>query len=97
MDFVDNLSDTTNLPEFTIGGVGRAEIIDNCMIRVTLFRAPDPGANMHVPVVQLIWSIPAWCAARVILQTVAEQLMKMGAGIHMETSPCVADVSLERH
>lgn len=95
MDFVDGLIVPDGLPVFVIGGIARAEIIDNCMLRFTLLRIPDPSApGLYVPEVQHIWSIPAWYAAHGAFAQIAREIARRGIPIAPER---VADPSLMRH
>lgn len=98
MEFVENLAETVGLPVFVIGGVARAEVIDNCMVRITLLRVPDPGAaDIPIAELQLVWSIPAWCSARAALQQVAEQIARCSLPLKLEASPHAALVKLNHH
>lgn len=93
MDFVQNLGDSSGILEIAIGGVGRAEIIDNCLVRVTFFKPPTDGETIRQPVCQLIWTIPAWLAARVALHDIAMEIARLG----LPESAGIKDVSLARH
>ena len=94
MDFVNNLGDCANLPEFAVGGVARAEIIDNCVVRVTFFKPCSEPAAEKIPVCELVWTIPAWLAARAALAQIAIAIVEGGLG---PVGLNAIDVSLLHH
>lgn len=94
MDFVPNLGDATNILEIAVGGIGRAEIIDNCIVRVTFFKPAAANDTTRTPVCQLVWTIPAWISARASLQELAVQVARIGV---TDTGSRTSDVSLSHH
>lgn len=95
MEFVQSLGDTSNIPEYAVGGVGRAEIIDDCLVRITLFKPCPTGTDAHIPVCELLWTVPAWIAARAELQQVASEIARRGLDQPARRSP--ADMSQVHH
>lgn len=92
MDFVETVGDTTNLPVFFVGGVARAEILDNCMVRITMLRVSDPGADaMPIPECQFVMSIRAWCLVRAAMAQLADAIAKLGLNLSGETGHRVAN------
>lgn len=82
MEFTEHLADTSGIPEFAVGGPARAEIIDGCMVRVTFYKPVTNGETVKIPVVELVWSIPAWLAARDALAAFAMELAQARQDVH---------------
>lgn len=96
MDFVQALGDTSNIPEFAVGGVARAEIIDNCVVRVIMFKSQcAQHGGLHIPSCELVWTIPGWIAARPDLQKIAVEISRRG--LDQQVRHGLAAVGLLRH
>lgn len=81
MDFVPDLIETgARIPTHFVFGVARAEIIDNCVVRITLYgeRRESDGVVARWPECVLDWTIPNWLAARAALTGVLEMLALAG-------------------
>lgn len=74
MQFVPNLMEGIDVPEHMVGGVARVEIIDGSLVRVTFYKPPSGRTGVLVPACELLWTIPAWLAAREPLSKVAVAL-----------------------
>lgn len=97
MNFVQNLGDTSYIPQFAIGGLARAEIIDRSVIGVT-FHKPyaETAGGLVLPVCEFVWTIPAWIAARAQQQKIANELVRIGL-IEISERYGLRDVALLAH
>jgi hypothetical protein len=95
MDFVKRLGDTSCIPQIAVGGIARAEIIDRSIVNFIFFKPQTvTESGLVVPVCELLWSIPAWLAARIDLQKVAAEITRNGLD---HVPACPADVRSLRH
>lgn len=85
MEFVSGVIDA-GAPEFYVSGVASAEIIDNCLVRVTFY---TENSGHKVVAARLILSIPAWQKSREVM-TAVQEAIDFGCDATAKTAPGLA-------
>lgn len=85
MEFVEGLSESPDVMEIPVDGIGRVEI-HRGRVRVTLTRIIErKGVDREAPCLTLVWTtqawLTAWAAAVVIHDTIAAQAASEHASV----------------